>query len=449
MIGTIAWHEFWFTVKRKSYYLVTLGMPLIVLAYVGLVGLIVAVSVPGEIEKFNKPIGVVDQLGLLTGPGGPMEETSFGEVYEFTDEKDSDLSDLEELDGIVNGVDLASSVANIIPTRKVYKLENLASAKALLEDETVRSVTVIPSDYMTSGKLNIYVQKSELLGSSLSVGWLSELLGTEILNSTDLNEESIKRIQGSAKSTEFEIGDAGEFEEVDKLEKGLSMGIPMAIAGVLIMALMMNSGQLLTSIAEEKENKVMEIIVSSVSADDLLFGKVIGIVCAGLLQIAIWLAMVSVLPALVMFALQETVNYELRIMPLLFSGALMILGFLFYGCLLAGLGSLGSSYKDCQQLSVVPILLACVPLMSPMLYLSSPEGMIARVMSFIPFFSPIAMTLRLGVIDVPLWEIGLAAVILLVSIFLAIKFSARLFRAGVLMQGKKPGLGMIWQVLTQ
>lgn len=443
MIKTIAWHEFWFTVKRKSYYLVTLGMPLIVLAYAGLILLIALLSVPGELEKREKAIGLVDEFGLLTQNDGPLAAAQFGEIFEFETAGDDDLEEIQEVFG--EEVDLP----DFFNSHKVLKLKDLGAAKQALEDETVRQVTVIPPDFMESGKFNVYVRKSELLGASLDNGWLSELIGDEILKTTELDENAVARIKKRASSTQFEIGKSGEFEEVDKLAKAFSMGVPLAVAGLLILALMMNSGQLLTSIAEEKENKVMEIIVSSVSADELLFGKVIGIVCAGLLQIAIWMVMVSVIPSLTMMAMSDVVDYELRVMPLVFSGVLMILGFIFYGCLLAGFGSMGSTYKDVQQLSVVPILLACIPMMCPMVFIGSPEGMIARIMSFIPFFSPVAMTFRLGVIDVPLWEIGLAALILLVSIFLAIKLSARLFRAGVLMQGKKPGLGVIWKVLTE
>ena len=274
------------------------------------------------------------------------------------------------------------------------------------------------------------------------------MIRTELLKKTTLGPDAIDRIQQSSSSTEFDINDEGGFEKVDKLASAFSVGLPLAVSGLLVMALMMNASQLLTSIAEEKENKVMEIIISSVSPDDLLFGKVLGIVAAGLLQISIWMLMVSVVPAITMAALRETIDYQLRLMPLFYGCGLMILGFLFYGCLLAGLGSLGSTYKDCQQLSVAPILLACVPLMCPMVFLVSPNGTLAKIMSFIPFFSPIAMTLRLAVVDLPVWELVLATVILIVSIYLAIKFSGRLFRVGVLLQGKKPGLKMIWNVIT-
>ena len=447
MIKTIAWHEFWFTVKQKSYYLITLGMPLIILGYMGMFAVIALLAAPGEIEKREQAIGLVDELGLLTQNDGPLAAAEDGIVFEFNTGADKERKEIQEsrLQEIID----AGALADFFETKKIILLTDLEAAKQAIENETVRQVTVIPTDYMASGEFNVYVRKSELLDTGTGTGWLSELIEDEILKTTELDENSVARIKTRASSVEFEIGESGEFEKVDKIAKMFSLGIPMAVAGLLLLALSMNSGRLLTSIAEEKENKVMEIIISSVSADDLLFGKVIGIICAGLLQIAIWMAMVSVIPTLSMIALSEMIDYELRIMPLVYSSVLMILGFIFYGCLLAGFGSMGSTHKDVQQLAAIPSLLACIPFMFATVLLGSPNGIIARIMSVIPFFSPIAMTFRLGVTDVPLWDVGVTILILLISIFLAVKFSARLFRAGVLMQGKRPGLKVIWKVLTQ
>lgn len=442
MIKTIAWYEFWFTVKQKSYYLITLGMPLIILGYMGMLALIALAATPGEIEKREKTIGLIDELGLLTQNDGPLAAAQPGTVFEF----DTDAAKApEEIREAIADRDLS----DLFTAKKIILLTDLEAAKQAIEDETVRQVTVIPADYMASGKFNVYVRKSELVDNGGGNGWLSELIEDEILKTTELDKNSVARIKNRASSVEFEIGKSGEFEKVDKIAKAFSQGIPLAVAGVLILALSMNSGRLLTSIAEEKENKVMEIIISSVSADDLLFGKVIGIVCAGLLQIAIWLAMVLVIPSLSMMAMSEVVDYDLRVMPLVYSGVLIILGFIFYGCLLAGFGSMGSTHKEVQQLALIPSIFACIPFMFATVLISTPNGMAARIMSLIPFFSPVAMTFRLSVADVPLWDIGVTILVLLISIFLAVKFSARLFRAGVLMQGKKPGLKVIWKVLMQ
>lgn len=442
MIKTIALYEFLFTIKRPSYYLVTFGMPLIALAYFGLIAIIVLASVPSEIEKLSKPVGVIDHTGLLTAPGGALHGVEFGEKIEIQTEDLSEISELSDLP-------IDASQFEFITKQSVILYENMDQVKQSLLDEEIRQVAVVPDNYIEEGRFEVYVKKSELLSSAMNNGWLSDIISKQLLEQTDLSEQEIARVQKSSGSTEFEIGEDGEFVEVNKLTKGFSLGMPLGIAGLLIMALMMNSGLLLASIAEEKENKVMEVIVSSVSADKLLLGKVLGIVLAGVLQIAVWMAMAAVVPTLSMTVLRETFDYDINVVNLVIGTIFVLLGFIFYGCLLAGLGSLGSNYKDCQQLSVAVILCACVPFMLPTVFLSNPNGVIARVLSMIPLFSPVAMMARLGIDDVPVWEILLSLAILLASIYLAIKVAAKLFRVGTLMQGKRPGIREIWKVLTQ
>ena len=447
MIWTVAWHEFWFTVRKKSFYLVTLGMPLLLLGYIGIIALIVAVTVPSEVSKMSRPVGVVDVAGLLTGPGGKLAEAKVGEVFELqiddeelADELPTELGDLSEME---SGAGLGA-----ILNRKILLLDDVEDGKPKLADESIGAVVVIPSDYLESGAFQVYSQRSDLISSTIGVGWLSSLIADQLLGKTDLTPNQIDRVRKNSKVEQFEVNKEGEFEEVDNLSKALSLGLPMAVSGLLIFALMMNASLLLASIAEEKENKVMEVILSSVSADDLLFGKVFGIVMAGLLQIVIWMAMVAVVPALLMLALGQLIDYEGNVLQLAMSIIFMLVGFVFYGGFLAGLGSLGSSYKDCQQLSAVVIIFACVPLFLLTTYLSSPNGAAAKVMSWVPFFSPTGMSLRLGAAEVPWWEVGGSLLLLCVSTWVALKVASKLFRAGTLMRGKAPSVLQIWKVLT-
>ncbi len=443
MIRTIAWHEFWFTVKKKSYYLVTLGMPLLVAAYIGFLSIIVLVSASSEISKMGKPTGLIDRAGVLTADGGPLADAKIGEVFVYESEPQKIPDQVPD--------ELAKMVEeNIQPSkRNILLFSSVEELKEKLEDETIVTAVEIPGDYIEEGKFKVYKKRSELMGSGSGTGWLSRMIGKEILGRTGLTDQEKERSRRSAGSTEFEIGKSGDFEEVNMLAKFLSLGIPLAVAGLLIMALMMNASLLLASIAEEKENKVMEVIVSSVSAEQLLFGKVLAIVLAGLLQIAIWMTMISIVPWSVMMVMKEFVDYDIDVTQLAISGVFMVLGFMFYGSLLAGMGSLGSTYKDCQQLSAAVILCACLPMMIFTVFIQDPNALLPRILSFIPLFSPVGMALRLGAGEIATWEIGLSFVILLISILVAIKISARLFRAGTLMRGKPPGIREIWKVLTQ
>ena len=446
MIFTIAWYEFWFAVKKKSYYLVTFGMPLLVLGYIGLLSLIILAAAPGEIKKRNMHSGVIDRSGILTASGGPLAEAELGKTFTIQGTPNNEaVKAAQEMPPQLS--QMVQDIAGL--DRKVMVFSSLEDADEHFENETLRAVVEIPADYIESGKFNVYVERSDLLGSSTGTSWLAKMIGNELLKKTQLSDAEIARVRKSAVVTQYEMGENSEFEEVDSIAKALTMGIPLAVAGLLMVALMMNASLLLASIAEEKENKVMEVLVSSVSADTLLFGKVLGIVVAGLIQIVVWMAMVSVIPGTIVFMVREQIDYDVNVVQLMISVAFMMMGFLFYGCLLAGMGSLGSTYKDCQQLSAVVIICACMPMMMWMLFLSDPNAIAPRVVSFVPLFSPVAMSMRLGAGEIPIWETAVSFLILIGSTWVAVKVSARLFRAGTLMQGKPPGPRMIWKALRQ
>jgi ABC-2 type transport system permease protein len=88
-------------------------------------------------------------------------------------------------------------------------------------------------------------------------------------------------------------------------------------------------------------------------------------------------------------------------------------------------------------------------MMMPTVFITDPNAIVPRILSMIPFFSPIAMTLRLGSGDIAMWEVGLSFVLLVIGTWIAIKLAARLFRAGTLMRGKPPGIRDIWKVVVQ
>ena len=270
MIKTVAVHEFLSTIKRKAYYLVTLGMPVILLAYAGLVALITYAAVPDEMKKLGKPIGIVDASGILTGPQGELHDLAPGETYEVL----ISVDDLERMRNL-GPVDLEHFDLPMLK-RQLRRFDELSvSHEALLADE-LSSVVRILADYVQSGRLEQYERERRLMGGA-SIGFLHRMLNDNILRLSGVPPETIARIQEDPTITEYELGAGGDFVEVDLWRKGFEMGIPMGVAVLLLIALMMNSSLLLASVAEEKESKVMEVILSSVRADQLLFGKVLGL----------------------------------------------------------------------------------------------------------------------------------------------------------------------------
>ncbi|HUP64236.1 MAG TPA: ABC transporter permease [Thermoanaerobaculia bacterium] len=194
-------------------------------------------------------------------------------------------------------------------------------------------------------------------------------------------------------------------------------------------------------VLEEKSNRIVEVIISSVTPFNLMMGKIIGIGAVGLTQIAIWatFGLIMTAPQMAMaLSLPAGSMPKLPMASLLFLPVFYILGYFLFATIYAGIGSMFNSEEDAQQMMSV----ASLPLIAPMFLLmpvmKNPDGTLATVLSLIPFFSPILMYLRIGIQMPPAWQIGLSIIIMLATIVLMIWLVGKIYRVGILMYGKKP-----------
>jgi ABC-2 type transport system permease protein len=203
----------------------------------------------------------------------------------------------------------------------------------------------------------------------------------------------------------------------------------------------MTSGYLMQGTATEKENKVVEVLLASANPDEILAGKLLGLGAAGLLQIGVWLGMVlttgfGIIPLL----LTSGVALPWRAVALAIP--FFILAFLFFGGLMLGTGSLGSNMREAQQLAMIWSLTAALPMMLMAVLMKDPHGMVARVLTLVPFTAGPVVVLRAST-DADLlawWEVAAAMLVLAASTWLALRLGARLFRVGLLNSGARPSL---------
>lgn len=197
------------------------------------------------------------------------------------------------------------------------------------------------------------------------------------------------------------------------------------------------------SVTEEKTSRIFEVLLSSVRAESLLMGKLLGVGCAALLQVAIWIA-ITLAFAGTSLAAQVGVHglssLGISLPELIFFIVFFVLGFFFYSALSAALGSTANSSQEVQQFSffIISPLIVSVFLMGYVM--SAPNSIGSIVLSFIPPFTPIIMYLRICSQMPPLWQIVLSIVLLAGSIWGIIWIAARIYRIGILMYGKRPNL---------
>lgn len=214
---------------------------------------------------------------------------------------------------------------------------------------------------------------------------------------------------------------------------------------VIYMAVIMYASMIAMDVANEKSSRVMEILISSISPVKHMFAKVLGIGSLGILQIIIY--GVTGYIALKTSATEVPGGFsdffsmqDVSISTLVYAAVFFVLGYFLYATLAALLGSLVSRAEDVQQMIMPMTMLIVVAFIISATGLSNPELGYVTYASYFPFFAPLVMFLRVGMLDLPMWEPLLSIAIMLLTIFVLGWFGARVYRGGVLMYGPSRSL---------
>ncbi|MBE7512373.1 MAG: ABC transporter permease [Anaerolineales bacterium] len=216
--------------------------------------------------------------------------------------------------------------------------------------------------------------------------------------------------------------------------------MPPSIVGTLIFMLTMTSSQFLMSgLVEEKENRMMEVFMTSARPIEMMSGKLLGMGLLGLTQLGVW-GLFGLAYLLVSGQLGDIgkILAALQLTPIFIFVTLImtLLGYLFYGSILAGIGATVNAEKEAQQYATLIVLGGVAPLALVIVFLLDPNGGAAQLMSVIPLTAPIALIIRLSLATVPTAHILFSMGVMVVSVIVAIYFSARVFRMGMLNYGK-------------
>jgi ABC-2 type transport system permease protein len=220
--------------------------------------------------------------------------------------------------------------------------------------------------------------------------------------------------------------------------RGMNFLFPIAFGLLLFMGVMGGGGQLLTTMVEEKSNRVVEVLLSSVSPMELMTGKLLGQMAASLLGMCIYLAMG--LSMLSFFALFGLLNVSLIFYLILF----FIITYLVMGSLMMAVGAAVNDMKEAQGLLAPLTILFIIPWMLWMPISADPSSTLSVTMSFLPPVNTFAMLLRMASsVPPPLWQVWLSIAIGVASVFCALWVAAKVFRIGLLMYGKPPNFATL------
>ena len=220
--------------------------------------------------------------------------------------------------------------------------------------------------------------------------------------------------------------------------------LPGVFSLLLALALMLGATSLVRGLAEEKESRLIEVLLSSVSVRQLLMGKVLARGAAGLLQVLVWLISMPFILDLASASFGGIIGYiSVPVNFLLLGVAYFVLGYLLFAVLSIGLGAISTNSQEGSTLSLVYTLTSFIPLWLFALLLFFPESPLWVVLTIFPVTAPVQVMVRLGVGTIPFWQIVVSIGVLMVSIAVGMILAIRIFRLHMLMAGLRPKLGEI------
>ena len=210
---------------------------------------------------------------------------------------------------------------------------------------------------------------------------------------------------------------------------------------LMYMVIMLYSMNTARSIIEEKASRIFEVLLSTIKPDELLAGKIIGVGAVGVTQTAIWMSAAAALGVYFAGSLTGSGGHAIITIPqVLFFLAYFIFAFLLYSSIAAGLGAITNSEQELQQLNMFLVLPLAFCMLMLISIIKSPDSTLSRIVSLIPFCSPLLMNLRISIGSPQPWEIALSFLLMSVTILAILWVSSRIYRVGILMYGKKPNL---------
>lgn len=431
-VSIIIQREFNERVRKKSFIISTLLMPLLMLLLMAAPALVMQFS-RGE----EKTIAVVDQSGLVA----------------------PQLEDDEELS---------------------FRIVDMPVEEARKQTEGLFGVLWIGADILADpSAVKLYANSSSSLSLELSItGRIERILEAEKLKAYDIDnlQQILDEVATSVTMQTFR-NDKSQEEETQAGSSAVATAAGFILGMILYMFLLMYGAMVMQSVIEEKQNRVLEVMVSSVRPFQLMLGKILGVAAVAVVQVLIWGVLIVVLGSFVMpMLLPEEVLAGAQAMQQgmpdatalagvnpdmlqavaavtdtayiakLFGCLVLFVfgGYLLYSAMFAAVGSAVDNVQDTQQFQLpitLPIILALIVMMT---VIKDPNSPLAFWCSMIPFTSPIVMMARVPY-GIPWWEVALSLALLYASFVAMVWFAAKIYRVGIFMYGKKPNFKELWK----
>ena len=399
--------EFINTVTRRSFLLTLILVPLV-------------------------PALILGAISLFGGDESDGEER--GSIFQPT-------HDLTQAEGYIDLANVIIDIPEWVDEGRLLEYQSAEAAAQAVSNREIIGYYIIEENYLETGAIQYILEDFNPLSAMESTGIINDVLKYNLLDADQ------KRFDLYSHPVQVEYVDLTPNEEERDNSNPLSFYLPYGVTMLFYVLMITSASLLMNSIAKEKENRVMEILMSAVKPKELLAGKILGLGLVGLLQMVLWMG-----SAFLMLNLGETIlnippNLQLRPEILIWGVVFFVLGYLMYGTIMAGVGALVPNLKEASQATFILILPLMVPMLMISVIINKPNAALPVILSLIPFTAPNTMMTRMAVSPVPLWQLLLAVGLMLLAIWILIRAVAGMFRAQLLVTGKKFSLRLYLKAL--
>jgi ABC-2 type transport system permease protein len=389
-------YEYTRHVMRRGFLIAVFSVPLWVLI-ITVVGVILV-----WVEADDRAVGYIDHSGILANPQ-PLPERDY--------------------------------LSRPIP---LLAFENENSARQALEAGDIQAYYVVPADFWENGELQLFFIETP---GSIATEEFIDFLRLNLLS--DLPADIRERVIEGA---DVHIVTLSEELEASGFSVLLKLLVPAFSGMTMMIAIFTSSGYLMQAVVDEKENRTMEILITSVSPSQMMAGKVIGLIGVGLTQILVWL--------LIGLA---GLTFLIRVNPV-FSAALINPGnlglaigmifpaFVMISALMAAIGATVTEAREGSQITGLVTLPVMLPFMFFGILIEQPNGILALAMSFFPLTAPLSMIIRASFTVIPTWQILTSEIILVLSAAGSLWLAGKIFRLGMLRYGQRVPVREILQI---
>jgi len=344
---------------------------------------------------------------------------------------------------VVNQSDV--TIADFEADRVNLRTMTEEEAAAQLEAGQINGYYIVPGEFRDEGVITRVeggsgFDISSLEGAENNASLLRYIIRTALLTEAGVPAEDAARIlQGVSINVVTVEGEEGSGADI-----AAGIALPMVFVAIFMISIFMTSGYLLQSVTEEKENRVVEIVLSSIPATPLMAGKILGLGGAGLTQVGIWVGLAVVAVPLLSSQVPDLGPVSLDPTMLVLALTYFVLGYLAYGAIFAAIGAMAPGNREAQQYSGFLGFAAAMPFIVFSVFLTDLTSPIVYALTLFPLTAPTSMLIVLGISeDIPWTLVGASLTSLTLFALLAAVASARIFRATVLLYGVRPSLAQL------